>query len=191
MILYNDIIKEENQHLRQKSVNVEIPLNKEDQETIELMNQYLTNGYDDEFEFKDDIRAGVGISAVQIDVLKKIFVIMAYDEEGTFHHYGVINPKIISHSEQLAYLESGEGCLSVDRKVEGLIFRPKKVKAKCYLYDFDTKETVETVLTLRGYLAVVFQHEYDHLQGILFIDHINKENPFAIPENATPIKFEE
>jgi peptide deformylase len=191
MILYRDIIKEENKHLRQKSINVEIPLTKEDQETIELMNQYLINGYDDEFEFKDDIRAGVGISAVQIDVLKKIFVIMAYDEEGVFHHYGVINPKIISHSEQLTYLESGEGCLSVDRKVEGFIFRPKKVKAKCYLYDFETKDTVETVLTLRGYLAVVFQHEYDHLQGILFIDHINKENPFSIPENATPVKFEE
>ena len=119
-----------------------------------------------------------------------MFCIQAYDEKGYFHHYCVINPKIISHSEALTYLDTGEGCLSVDRDVKGLIFRPKKIKANCFLYDFETNELAETTLTLSGYIAVVFQHEYDHLDGTLFVDRINKENPFFIPENARPIKFE-
>lgn len=189
MLLYKDIIKEKNKDLRKKSELVNIPLNSEDLNTLKLMDEYLTNGYDDEFVKNHDIRPGVGIAAPQIDVLKRMFVIQAYDEKGEFHHYCVINPKIISHSEALTYLESGEGCLSVDREVKGLIFRPKKIKAKCFLYDFNTNETKETVLSLSGYLAIVFQHEYDHLDGILFVDRIDKTNPFAIKENSTPVNF--
>ena len=45
-------------------------------------------------------------------------------------------------------------------------------------------------IKLKGYAAVVFQHEYDHLDGILFPERINKENPFYIPKNAKPIIFE-
>lgn len=189
MLLYKDIIKEKNKDLRKKSVPVELPLSKEDEETLRLMDEYLTNGYDDEFVKNHDIRPGVGIAAPQIDVLKRMFVIQAYDEKGEFHHYCVINPKIISHSEALTYLESGEGCLSVDREVKGLIFRPKKIKAKCFLYDFNLHEVKETLLSLSGYLAIVFQHEYDHLDGILFVDRIDKANPFAIKENSTPVNF--
>ena len=43
---------------------------------------------------------------------------------------------------------------------------------------------------LSGWHAQVFQHEYDHLNGILFVDRINKNNPFEIVENSTPVKFE-
>lgn len=189
MILYNDIIKENNEDLRKKSVEVELPLSNEDIEILKELDDYLTHGYDSEFVKKNNIRPGVGIAAPQIDVLKRMFVIQAYDEKGEFHHYCVINPKIISHSEALTYLESGEGCLSVDRDVKGLIFRPKKIKANCFLYDFQTQELKKATLSLNGYIAVVFQHEYDHLDGILFVDHINKENPFFIPENAKPIVF--
>ena len=189
MILYKDIIKEDNEHLRKKSIDVALPISQEDIDILELMNQYLLNGYDDDFSLKDEIRPGVGLSAVQIDILKKMFVILAYDEEGFSHHYGVINPKIISHSEKLTYLESGEGCLSVDRQVQGIVLRPRRITAKCHLYDFVTKEVVETTLKLKGYIAIVFQHEYDHLSGILFYDHINHDDPFAVPENAIPVSF--
>lgn len=189
ILLYKDIIKEENDNLRKKSIEVDIPLSNDDIKILELMNDYLINGYDEEFALKEQIRPGVGLSAVQIDVLKRMFVILAYDEEDNLHHYGVVNPKIISHSEQLTFLPGGEGCLSVDRPTEGLVLRPRKITAKCHLYDFETGELVESTLRLKGYLAIVFQHEYDHLNGILFIDRINKDDPFYIPENAIPVEF--
>ncbi|MDD3171814.1 MAG: peptide deformylase [Bacilli bacterium] len=187
MLLYKDIIKEENLDLRKKSIPVELPISEEDLETLSKLDEYLWNSYDDEMLEKYNIRPGVGLAAPQIDVLKQMFVIIAYDEKGEFHHYCVINPKIISHSEELTYLEGGEGCLSVDREVKGLVHRPKKIKASVYLYDFETNEMTKTTLKLEGYLAVVFQHEYDHLYGKMFFDRINKENPFFIPENSHPV----
>lgn len=190
MILYKDIIKEDHPNLRRISKDVHLPLSEEDIKTLELMNEYLINGYDEEKTLKYGLRPGVGLSAVQIDVLKRMFIIMAYDENNVFHHYAVINPKIISESVELTYLKTGEGCLSVDRDVEGLIFRPRKIKADVYLYDFKEKKVTKEQLRLKDYLSVVFQHEYDHLKGILFIDRINKENPFLVLPNSVPISFE-
>ena len=189
MITYKDIVKENNPILREKSKDVPLPLSNEDIKTLEDMNEYLIHSYDDEACTKYNIRPGVGLSAVQIGVLKRMFAILGFDEEGQLHYYIVINPKIIAHSEQLTYLQTGEGCLSVDREVEGYIHRPKRIRAKCYLYDLETNEIKEAILRLEGYIAVVFQHEYDHLEGRLFIDHIQSENPFYIPNNSSPIIF--
>ncbi|HHU56075.1 MAG TPA: peptide deformylase [Acholeplasmataceae bacterium] len=191
MLTYKDIIKEDDPRLRLKSEPVNLPLSKEDIETLLLMNEYLLNGYDEEKAKQLNIRPGVGLSAVQIGILKQMFVICGYDENNNLHHYGVINPKIISHSEQLTFLESGEGCLSVDRETYGLVHRPMRITAKCTLFDFETFETKKTTLKLKGYMAIVFQHEYDHLHGILFFDHINKQNPFFVPSNSTPVSFSE
>lgn len=190
MILYKDIIKENHPNLRRISKDVLLPLSEEDIKTLELMNEYLINGYDEEKTLEYGLRPGVGLSAVQIDVLKRMFIIMAYDENNVFHHYAIINPKIISESVELTYLKTGEGCLSVDRDVEGLIFRPRKIKANVYLYDFKEKKVTKEQLRLKDYLSVVFQHEYDHLKGILFVDRINKENPFLVLPNSVPISFE-
>ena len=189
MLLYKDIIKEDNKDLRLKSEDVVIPLSKEDEKTLLDMNEYLINGYDDEFIKTHDIRPGVGIAAPQIDVLKKMFVILAYDEKDRLHHYGVINPKIISSSVEMCYLPTGEGCLSVDRPTKGLIHRHKRITANCYLYDFETGNVNKTTLKLKDYIAIVFQHEYDHLFGTLFVDRINKANPFYVPENSSKIVF--
>lgn len=189
VLTYKDIIKEDNPNLRKKSKEVSLPLSEEDINTLLKMNEYLKNGYDEEKAEKYNIRPGVGLSAIQIDVLKRMFIIMGYDENNNFHHYGVINPKIISHSEQLTFLETGEGCLSIDRVTMGFVHRPKRITITCDLFDFKTYETKKTTLRIKDYLAVVFQHEYDHLNGILFIDHINKQNPFFIPENSKPINF--
>ena len=190
MLLYKDIVKDGNEVLRLKAKDVVLPLTDEDKKTIIEMNQYLINGYDEEFTKKYDIRPGVGIAAPQIGVSKKMFAIMAYDEDGNFHNYCVINPKIISHSEELTYLETGEGCLSVDNYYKGYIHRYKRIKANCFLYDIKNDSLVKAVLSLKGYLAVVFQHEYDHLFGTLFFDHIDKINPFYVPENSHPVSFE-
>lgn len=190
MIDYSYIIKEDHKDIRKQSENVKIPLSKEDKETMYNMYEYLINGYDEEQAKKLNIRPGVGIAAPQIDILKKMFVIVAYDEHDELHEYGVINPKITSHSEELTYLNGGEGCLSVDREVKGLVHRPKKISVEFDNFDFETGTTQHIKLRLKGYIAVVFQHEYDHLFGKLFVDHINKNNPFYVPINSKPIHFD-
>ena len=190
MLLYKDIVKVGNEVLRMKASDVTIPLTKEDKDALLEMHKYLVNGYDEEFSKKHDIRPGVGIAAPQIGISKKMFTIMAYDEDGNFHNYCIINPKIISHSEELTYLETGEGCLSVEENHCGYIHRYKRIKANCFLYDINKDELVKATLSLKGYLAVVFQHEYDHLFGTLFFDHIDKINPFFVPENSSPVTFE-
>lgn len=191
MICYKDIIKEENKDLRKKCENVNLPLSDTDLETLLKMNEYLEKGYEDNALEKYNIRPGVGLAAPQIDVLKRMFVILVYDEKGIEYHFGVINPKILSTSEELTYLPGGEGCLSVDRVVKGLIHRPKRIKVRFDCYDFETQELMNVTIRLKNYIAVVFQHEYDHLSGILFVDKINKDNPMYIPENSSPIKFED
>ncbi|NLD26506.1 MAG: peptide deformylase [Acholeplasmataceae bacterium] len=189
MLTYKDIIKEEDNRLREKSKQVSLPLSEEDQETLELMNEYLVNGYDDKMVESCNIRPGVGLSAVQIGVLKRMFVILAYDEGEKLHHYGIINPKIIAHSEEKIYLPGGEGCLSVDRAVEGLVHRHRRIKVRTNLYDFKTKTISEEVLKLHDFIAIVFQHEYDHLNGVLFVDRIDKFNPLFVPDNSQPVVF--
>lgn len=189
MYTYNSIVKDGNEVLRTKCVDVEVPLTYEDFEVLSKMNDYLADSYDDELCKKYGLRPGVGIAAPQVGVAKKMLVIMAYDEKGDFHHYVLVNPKIISTSVELTYLETGEGCLSVTKDYKGLIHRHKRVKVKTLMFDFDSGSLVEKTLNLKGYIAVVFQHEYDHLVGKLFYDHINKDNPFYIPENSTPIVF--
>jgi peptide deformylase len=79
--------------------------------------------------------------------------------------------------------------LSVDREVTGLIHRARRITAKAHLYDPETKELKEVVLKLKNYPALVFQHEYDHLFGVLFPDRVNKTNPLAVPENSVPVVF--
>lgn len=189
MYLYNDIVKVGCDVLRTKCSDVTIPLSEEDENTLIEMRNYLVNGYDEKFVKEHDIRPGVGLAAPQVNVAKKMLCILAVDEKGTLHDYSMINPKIISNSIELIYLNTGEGCLSVEDEHKGYIHRYKKVKVRTYLYDPVTKEVNLTIIQLKGYLSVVFQHEYDHLNGILFFDHINKENPFFVPENSTPIVF--
>lgn len=186
MLLYNDIIRDTNNNdlLRTKSSDVELPISDEDLNTLFLMNEYLMHSNDDEFMETHDIRPGVGIAAPQIGVLKKMFCIATEDENDVFHNYCIVNPKIISHSEEMIYLPGGEGCLSVNDEHKGYIHRYKRIKARVWLYNFKKKRLENKVLELQGYLAIVFQHEYDHLFGKLFYDRINKENPFFIPSNS-------
>ena len=193
MFEYKDILKDESKAhdiLREKSIDVSLPLSQEDKNALKAMNEYLTLGYDEQYTKKHDIRPGVGIAAPQIGILKKMFVIMAYDEKGNYHNYLIINPRIISHSEEKIYLETGEGCLSVESEHRGYIHRHKRIKASCYLYNIENDTIEQTTLALKGYLSIIFQHEYDHLFGILFFDHIDKFNPFFVLYNSNPLKFE-
>ena len=86
-------------------------------------------------------------------------------------------------------MPGGEGCLSVDRSCDAYIHRPARVTFEAYIYNFETRQVEKKRIRLKGYLAVVFQHEYDHLNGILFVDRANNTDPKFIPENSKPIKF--
>lgn len=189
MILMKDILKEGNPILREKCEEIVLPLSKDEEKAIQDMIEYLRNSQDEELSKKYGIRPGVGLAAPQIGINKKMLVILSYDEEGKLHFYSMINPKLISYSEEKTYLEGGEGCLSVDRNVKGLVHRAKRVTVETYLYT--ENKLLHVRLRLKGYIAVIFQHEYDHLNGILFVDRINKNNPFEIVTNSTPIQFKD
>ena len=174
MILRKDIISDDNPLLREKSVDVPLPLSKEDEKLLDDMMEYLELSQDDEKAIELDIQPGVGLAAPQLGILKKMFVVLTADEKGNL---------LVSHSVAKSYLSGGEGCLSVPETHEGYVLRHQKIKIKAY--DHISKQ--EVLLNLKGYVAIVLQHEYDHLFGIVYYDHINKENPFEAPEGATSI----
>lgn len=168
--------------LRQKSKEVTFPLSEEDKELINNMIMYLRISQDEEYAQKNDIRAGMGLSAVQLGILKRYFVISYKNDDGTFLEYKVINPKIVSHSEEEIYVEEGEGCLSVNEYVEGIVPRYARVTIDY----FDTEGNKQSV-RVREEIAVAFQHEIDHLDGILFTDKIDKNNPYKNKDNMRSI----
>ena len=189
MILMKDIIREGNPLLHEKSVDVQIPLTDEDENILNDMIEYIDNSIDEEISAKYDLRPAVGIAAPQIGILKKMIVIYLTDEANHEHFYAMVNPKIVSYSDEKTYLPGGEGCLSVDREVSGLIHRARRITVDTYLYNPEDGTLSKEVLRLRNYPALVFQHEYDHLIGILFPQRINKENPIYVPENSAPVQF--
>ena len=77
------------------------------------------------------------------------------------------------------YFWLGEGCLSVDRNVPGYVPRHARITVK-----FKTIDGEEKKMRLKGLPAIAFQHELDHLNGVMFYDRINEKNPFAeIPDS--------
>ncbi len=167
------ILDESNKILRQKSTDVTFPLDEKLKQLIDDSLTYLEMSQIDEYMEKYDLRAGMGLSFVQIGVLKRIFVISEELDDGTFKRYTLINPKVISKSEELIYVGEGEGCLSVNRPVEGIV--PRHARITVEAYDIDGNKFT---IRVREDIAIAFQHELDHLDGILFVDRIDKKNPF-------------
>jgi peptide deformylase len=167
------ILDEKNKILHEKSKDVSFPLSLEDKKIINDALDYLEMSQIEEYSKKYNLRAGMGLSFVQLGYLKRIFVISEEIENQKFNRYVVINPKIISQSEELIYVGEGEGCLSVNREVNGIVPR----HARCTIEAFDENGDLYTI-RVREDMAVAFQHEIDHLNGILFVDKIDKKNPF-------------
>ncbi len=183
MILKKDIILDSNPLLRKKSEDVTLPLSKEDEQLLNDMLEYLENSQDEELSKKYDLQPGVGLAAPQLGILKKMFAVLTYDEKGNLHKYALVNPKLISNSIAKCYLAGGEGCLSVQESHPGYVKRYLKIKMKAY--DHVSKQDV--LLSLKRYVAIVVQHEYDHLFGTLYYDHINKNNPMDVSDGAVEI----
>src|SRR5690625_330208 len=182
MLLMEDIVRDGHPALRKKSVDVSFPLTSEEVELLNKMTSYLKNSQDEELAEKYNLRTGVGLAAPQVGVNKRLITIY-FEQDDQLYNYQLVNPKIIGHSVEQAYLTSGEGCLSVDEVIEGYVVRYHRVTVRAY--DMDGNEMN---LRLKGYPAIVIQHEIDHLNGIMFYDHINEANPFHAPENAVALE---
>ena len=133
------------------------PVDKVDDELRALMDDMLETMYD---------APGIGLAAIQIGVPKRVIVmdISGPDDEKAPRYF--VNPEIIWSSEDTAPYE--EGCLSIP-DIYDEVERPARVKLK-YL-NYQGEEVVEDA---DGLFAVCIQHEMDHLEGVLFIDHLSR-----------------
>lgn len=192
LIDMDDIIREGNPTLRQVAQEVTFPLSDHDLILGEKMLQFLKHSQDPVTAEKMGLRGGVGLAAPQLDISKKIIAVLVpnpADAEGNPPQEAyalaevLYNPKIVAHSVQDAALADGEGCLSVDRVVEGLVIRHARVTV-----DYMTKEGDKKRLKLKGYKSIVVQHEIDHINGIMFYDRINDANPLTPPEGLLLIE---
>jgi len=133
------------------------PLEKVDTDTRKLMDDMLETMY---------AAPGIGLSAVQIGILKRLVVIDISRDEEKKNPIFLINPKIINQSKKISVYE--EGCLSIPGQFAE-IERPAECTLKYIDYNGKEKE-----LKADGLLATCIQHEVDHLNGILFIDYLSK-----------------
>lgn len=192
LIDMNDIIREGHPTLRKVAEEVQLPLSDEEIILGEKMLQFLKHSQDPVMAEKMKLRGGVGLAAPQLDISKRIIAVLVpnpEDEEGTppVQAYALqeimYNPKIVSHSVQEAAIESGEGCLSVDRDVPGYVVRHARITVEYF-----DKSGEKHRIKLKGFQAIVVQHEIDHINGIMFYDRINPEHPFAIKEGMLIIE---
>lgn len=167
------ILDEKDKALRKISKDVIFPLSAEDKKNINDMITYLKMSQMDEYIEKYNLRAGMGLAYIQIGLPKRIFVIVEELDDGSFKDYIVINPKIISHSEEIIYVGEGEGCLSVNREVDGIVPRYARLTVEAQDLEGNTYR-----IRVREDISICFQHEIDHLNGILFVDKIDKNNPY-------------
>ncbi|MFC0558776.1 peptide deformylase [Halalkalibacter alkalisediminis] len=167
MLTMKDIVREGNPVLREVAEEVSLPASAEDKKILQDMLDFVINSQDPELAEKYELRAGVGVAAPQIGISKRMFAVHVTDEQDQLYSMGLFNPRIVSHSIEETHLEGGEGCLSVDRDVPGLVPRYSRITVKG-----TTLEGEEVSLRLRGLVAIVFQHELDHLNGIMFYDRI-------------------
>lgn len=156
------IIALPNLHLRQKSKRVGVVTNEIKQIVADM--KAATIDWDQSREHE----VGVALAAVQIDQLYKIVVVRNDYNNKEDHEFTVfINPEIAKLEGEL--LEDYEGCLSVPN-VYGKVRRYSKVKVKAL--DLSGKQFR---VTAEGFLARIFQHEIDHTNGVVFIDHIKSD----------------
>lgn len=172
-----NILDEKDQRLRQISVDATLPLSKEYKKIIKHIITELTYSQIEEYEKKYDLRPGMGLAFPQLGINERIIVIVHEVEDGVFDEYVVINPKIVSNSTEMIASEAGEGCLSVNRDVEGHVKRYARVTVEGYDEDGN-----QIRIRAREELSIAFQHEIDHLNGILFYDRIDKEHQFYTEE---------
>lgn len=168
-----NILDEKEKSLRKKSVDAKFPISKEYRKLVKQIIDELTFSQIEELSEKYDLRPGMGLAFPQIGINERIIVIVHEVEDGIFDEYVMVNPKITSYSNEMIAAEAGEGCLSVNRDIEGHIKRYARITVEGY--DLEGKKIK---IRAREELAIAFQHEIDHLDGILFYDRIDPKHKF-------------
>lgn len=116
---------------------------------------------------RDSMSMGVGIAAPQVGILKEIIWVQRFDkEEFPFEYY--LNPRITHYSELKQ--DCREGCLSIPDRSDTTKIRAQTIVVQHQLMNSNIVQD-----TIDGFTAVIFQHEIDHLNGILYLDHLEKE----------------
>lgn len=160
-----DIITLPNPHLRQRSKRVGVISD----EILRLIEDMKSATLD--WEASREHEVGVALAAVQIDVLYRVVVVRNNFDDRNDHTFHVfINPEITKREGRL--IEDFEGCLSI-KDIYGKVPRHEKIKVKAL-----NETGKEFRVTVGGFLARIFQHEIDHTNGIVFIDHI-RDDPAA------------
>src|SRR5574344_2218473 len=168
-----NILDEKRPELRKISVDVDKPLSNEERELVKQAIKHLTYSQIDRFSKKYDLRPGMGLAFPQLGINKRVIIIVHEYETGKFNNYVIINPVIVSESEEMIAAEAGEGCLSVNREVDGHVPR----HARCTIEGKDIDGN-DIRIRAREELSIAFQHEVDHLNGILFYDRIDPKHKF-------------
>ena len=181
MLTMKNVIREGHKTLETVAKEVRLPLTQADKKLLKDMLEYVINSQDDEMAEKYDLRPAVGIAAPQVNVSKRMFAVHVTDFDGTLYSYALVNPVLKAKGKDLIYVPGGEGCLSVDRKTEGLTPRYDWVLFEALSYDFQTGELFPIEIKVEGYVGIVFQHEFDHLNGIMYTTKLFPELPQAKP----------
>lgn len=154
-----DIITLPNPHLRQKSDKVPVITD----DIVTLIGDMTSASLDWEDSRPHEISAA--LAAVQIDRLERVVIIRSdFEDKAERDFTALINPEIVKYEGSTVY--DYEGCLSVSN-VYGKVPRASKIRVKA----LDLKGN-EVRFKAEGFLARVIQHEIDHTNGIVFIDHI-------------------
>lgn len=165
MATRDDIITLPNQHLRQRSKRVGVI----DDAIVQLVEDMESATLD--WEDSREHEVGVALAAIQIDQLYRVVVVRNnFDDKTDRTFITLINPEVTKLEGEIE--EDFEGCLSI-KDTYGKVPRHTKVKVKAL--DITGREIR---ITAEGFLARVMQHEIDHTNGIVFVDHI-RDNPEA------------
>lgn len=157
-----NIITLPNPHLRQKSAKVKDVTDA----IVTLINDMTSASLDWEDSRPHEISAA--LAAVQIDNLERVVIVRSdFEDKATRDFTALINPEIVKYEGEI--VSDYEGCLSVNN-VYGLVPRHSKIRVKAL-----DIEGNEVRFKAEGFLARVIQHEVDHTNGIVFIDHIQDE----------------
>ena len=157
-----NIITLPNPNLRQKSVRIHVMTDG----VLKLVADMTNAALDWEDSRPHEISAA--LAAVQVDKLERVIIVRSdFDDKSTREFTALINPEIVKYEGEIT--EDFEGCLSV-KHVYGKVPRHSKVRVKAI--DIDGNEIR---LKAEGFLARVLQHEIDHTNGIVFIDHIKDQ----------------
>ena len=132
------------------------PVKAVDDGTRRLMDDMLETMY---------LAPGIGLAAPQVGVLERVLVLDVAKEDEKPAPLKMANPEILWHSEELATYS--EGCLSLPEHYAD-VTRPAEIKVRFLDEQNELRE-----LHAKGLLATVIQHEMDHLEGTLFVDHIS------------------